>query len=112
MPLGECDFAVRDGGERTADFSGVSELWREDSAEGFVELAEVVCDWRMAWRSVAVAPNVHVDLPCDRGHLSGVPDFQRQLSAGLVFPPRHSRRVAGGESLFSFWCPTSTPRTP
>src|SRR5271165_1074351 len=103
VPLGECDFAVRDGGQRAADFSRVPQFRRQDSAEGFAELAEIVCHWRMAGRSLAMAPDIHVDLHRDRADLSRLPAFQRELPAGVVHAPGYSGRVAYGEALFLFW---------
>ena len=63
---------------------------------------KVVRHRRMAGRCAAVAFDVHVDLHRDRGDLSRVSDFQRQLSAGVVYASRYSRRVADGEALFLF----------
>src|SRR5271169_406727 len=102
MSLGECHLSVRHGGERAADFSGVSQFRCQNSAERSVELAEVVCHWRMAGRGVAMAPDVYVDLPGDRADLSRLSDFQRELPAGVVYTPGHSGGVADGEALFLF----------
>ena len=72
-------------------FRAFPEFRREDSAERPAELAEIVRHRRMAGRGAAVAPDVHVDLHRDRADLSRLPDFQRQLPAGIVHAQRHSR---------------------
>ena len=98
-------------GSGLADFPGFSELWRQDSAEGFIHLAEIVCHRGMAGWRAAMAPDVHVDLHRDWSDVSRVSDFQWQLSAGLVYASGHSRSVADGEALFLFWAEASAARS-
>src|SRR5208282_6561019 len=86
VPLDQYGRAFCDGGQRTADFPRLPQFWRQDSTEGFTALAEGVRDWRMAGRSVAVAPYLHVDLPRHRSSVSRLPAFQRELPAGVVCP--------------------------
>ena len=62
LPLGECGVAIRDGGQRTANLSCLSQLWSEDPAERSDSLAQGVCHrWLAGWRA-AMAPHLHVDL--------------------------------------------------
>jgi hypothetical protein len=103
VSLAERDFAVCDGREWAADFSGFSDLWRQDSAEGFIDLAEIVSYRGMAGWRAAMAPDVHVDLHRDWSDLSRVLDFQWELSAGILYASGHSWSVADGEALFLFW---------
>src|SRR5438552_2442032 len=60
--LGKCGCAVRDGGQRLADFPGFSELRGEDPAAGFAALAQGDCDRRVVGWRTAVAHDVFVDL--------------------------------------------------
>ena len=64
-------------GSGLADFSRLPQLRRQDSAERLAALAEGVRHRRLAGRSVAVAPHLHVDLHRDRRALSRLPDLQR-----------------------------------
>src|SRR5450755_3998851 len=107
MPLGECSFAVRDGGQWPADIPRVPQLQRKNPPKRFDPLAEGLCARWMAGRGTAMASYVHVDLPRHRAILLGLPDFQWALQASSVCAARHSRSLADGATLFFLW-----PQTP
>src|SRR5260370_41574945 len=72
--------------ERAPDFPRLPQLRRKDSAAGSAPLAEGLRHRRLAGRSIAVAPHLHVDLHGPVHDLSRLSTLQRPLSASPVHP--------------------------
>src|SRR6266576_6616002 len=84
LPLGECSGVVCNGWKRFANLPRVPKLWSKNTRKSSDRLAEISCDWRLAWRCAAVAPNLHVDLPWHRHRISRLSDIQRELQASSI----------------------------